>query len=318
MTRTEPVMFFSGLAAAVGLLAHWLLPDAAIPDELIVAVVFGIALAARRFVTPVASLPDAEVLEHARRAVKSRRGGPAAGAVLAALLLWPSGAPASGELHCEEWPHWAKAYAELNGYGGAGGPAVDWLRLAGCPPTWADGRWLPNGSECDTPCEAVRADESLDVAPDPPAADAEADAGTGPVQSVEVTIVEPAPAPAPEPAADRAGCACTLQVRSGAAGQCYAPPGVTPSEWTHVTSLGDAGAVWLSPRRGEGQFRTTGRGSLVMSYLLDGERVQCETVRVTQSAWQRAARVVTDPRVVISAAGCMVGVIFGGGALCGM
>lgn len=291
MTRTEPVAVFGGLAAAAGLALHWLLPEA--PDELVVMVVFGVALLARRWVSPIASLPAAEVLEQARRAVASRRrGGPAAGALLAALLAWPALAAASGELHCAEWPHWQRAYAALGGLGAEGGEAVDWLRAAGCPPAWAGG-WLPNGSECDAPCEAVRAEEWRDV-PAPPA--------------------EAAPAPAPEPPA---GCACTLQVRSGSTGQCYAPAGVRPAEWTHVTSGGDASAVWLSPRRGEGQFRARGRGTLVMSYLVAGERVQCETVRVVMTPWQTFTRVVTDPRVVVSAAGCVAGVIFTGGALCG-
>ena len=318
MTRTEPVAVFGGLAAAVGLALHWLLPEA--PDELVVMVVFGIALLARRWVSPIASLPDAEVLEQARRAVASRRrGGPAAGALLAALLVWPAGAAASGALHCAEWPHWARAYAALDGLGAEGGEAVDWLRAAGCPPAWAGGLWLPNGSECDAPCEAARAEEWRDV-PAPPPAPAPAPPVAGPAQLVGVTTIveapaEAAPAPAPAPPA---GCACTLQVRSGAVGQCYAPAGVRPAEWTHVTSGGDASAVWLSPRRGEGQFRVGGRGTLVMSYLLDGERVQCETVRVVMSPWQMFARVVTDPRLVVSAAGCVAGMVFAGGALCGL
>ncbi|MCY4120230.1 MAG: hypothetical protein OXG72_04845, partial [Acidobacteria bacterium] len=166
MTKTEPVLLFSGLAAAVGIGLHWLLPDAAIPDELIVAIVFGIAVLARRYVWPGASMPDAEVLEHARRAVAARRGGGAA-ALLLALLLAPSWAAASGVLHCEGWPHWEKAYDDLNNYDHTGGEAVEWLQLAGCPPVWAkdEGRWLPNGSNCGAPCEL--ADERVRVALEP-------------------------------------------------------------------------------------------------------------------------------------------------------
>ncbi|MCY4121679.1 MAG: hypothetical protein OXG72_12250, partial [Acidobacteria bacterium] len=104
--------------------------------------------------------------------------------------------------------------------------------------------------------------------------------------------------------------------QSGGTGQCYAPKGVTPTEWTHTTSLGDARAAWISPRRNEGQFRALGRGQMTMSYLFAGERVQCETVRVTKTPWQRFVDVVTDPRTLVGAGACTLGVFFGG-VLCG-
>ena len=326
MTKTEPVLWFSGLAALVGLGLHWLLPDAVIPDELVVIVVFGIAVLARRYVFPEASMPDAEVLEHARRAVEARRGGGQAAAILLALLLAPSWAAASSTLHCEEWPHWERAYNNILNYDHRGGEAVEWLQLAGCPPVWvgSEGHWLPNGSNCDAPCEL--ADERVRAWPDAPAVEAAITGGCAPACTTEPADVPAAAdhrravveaASSASSAADpEAGCSCTLQVQSGGTGQCYAPPGLRPNEWTHTTSLGDAHAVWLSPRRSEGQFRAQGRGQMTMSFLHRGERVQCETVRVTKTPWQRFVDVVTDPRVLVSGGACALGAVFGG-ALCG-
>ena len=109
---------------------------------------------------------------------------------------------------------------------------------------------------------------------------------------------------------DAGGCSCTLQVRSGSAGQCYAPSGVRPSEWTHVTTEGDADAAWFTNRRSEGQFKVTGKGRMTMSYLHLGERVQCDTVTVTRTPWQSFVSIITDPRVLIGAgigAACALG-----------
>ena len=60
-----------------------------------------------------------------------------------------------------------------------------------------------------------------------------------------------------------------------------------------------------------------GRGQMLMSFLHAGERVQCETVLVTQTPWQRFVDVVTDPRVLVSGGACVLGVAFGG-VLCGL
>lgn len=276
----------------------------------------------------------------------ARRGSPAA-AILLALLLAPSWAAASGVLHCEGWPHWEKAYDDLNNYDHTGGEAVEWLQLAGCPPVWAkdEGRWLPNGSNCGAPCEL--ADERVRVALEPdeePAVEATVSGTCAPVCTPEPTEFAADVDPRREPLTftvnidtrrdvvvetasrtssaggggdDEPGCSCTLQVQSGATGQCYAPKGVTPNEWTHTTSLGDARAAWISPRRNEGQFRALGRGQMTMSYLLSGERVQCETVRVTKTPWQRFVDVATDPRTLVGAGACALGVFFGG-VLCGL
>ena len=505
LTKTEPVAVFSGLAAVVGLGLHWLLPDATIPDEVVVGVVFGIALIARRYVSPCANMPDAEVLEHARRAVresgrKAPRPGPGSAVLLLALLapswadaqtlreysdpgydwsvkwvhpggadvtsseigdsawvvapntaeigtasdsltlcvecgeyvgvvavtgsavilgerhtatasttcgtpeeptptpaipaagvvaaaaavlfaglsrirrrgrirdaaaeraarlrrrglsallacaaLSPAAAAASEALHCEEWPHWAKAYDNIYNYDHRGGEAVEWLQLAGCPPVWSEPsqRWLPNGSDCDAPCEMAEERVRVALTPeeDEPALEATIVGGCAPECTTEpadvpaaadhrrepltftvrldtrrdVDVVEDAAPDSAGRGAGETGCSCTLQVPSGGTGQCYAPRGVTPDEWTHTTSLGDAQAVWLSPRRAEGQFRAQGRGQMLMSFLLDGERVQCETVRVTKTSWQRFVGVVTDPRVLVSGGACVLGAVFGG-VLCG-
>lgn len=110
------------------------------------------------------------------------RTGRLATALAAVLLAAAAPASASSMLHCEEWPHWQKAYDNLNNYDHTGGEAVQWLQLAGCPPVWAEteGYWLPNGSDCNAPCE-VRAEEERvveatltgrceeDCAPRPPA-----------------------------------------------------------------------------------------------------------------------------------------------------
>ena len=74
--------------------------------------------------------------------------------------------------------------------------------------------------------------------------------------------------------------------------------------------------MWSTPRRDEGEFRALGRGQMRMSLLYDGERIQCETVRVTKTPWQRFVDVVTDPRVLVSGGVCVLGAIFGG-VLCG-
>ena len=102
MTKTEPVVVFSGLAAAVGFGLHWLLPDATIPDEAIVAVVFGVAVLARQFVSPSAQLPDAEILEQARRAVQRNRdgGGPSTLCLLLVLLIPAFAAATNAEAEC--------------------------------------------------------------------------------------------------------------------------------------------------------------------------------------------------------------------------
>ena len=342
MTKTEPVVLFSGLAAVVGLGLHWLLPGAAIPDELIVAVVFVIALIARQFVAPSAKLPDADVLEHARRAVAARRGGKAA-ALLLALLLAPSWAAASSSLHCEEWPHWREAYDNIFNYDHRGGEAVEWLQLAGCPPVWVEDsqRWLPNGSDCDAPCEMAEERVRVALTDEKPALEATIRGGCAPECTTEPADVPAAADHRREPltftvrldtrrdvieeAAPGAGgegdgepdCSCTLQVQSGSAGQCYAPDDVTPDEWTHTTTLGDARAVWLSPQRTQGEFQASGRGQMRMSFLLAGARVQCEVVRVVQTPWQRFVGVVTDPRVLVPGGACALSAVFGGGALCG-
>ena len=115
MTKTEPVLLFSGLAATIGIGLHWLVPDAAIPDELIVVAIFGIAVLARRYVYPEASMPDAEILEHARRAVQRNRagGGPSALCFLLVLLI-PATAAANAETECAaaggRWVHQGGSY----------------------------------------------------------------------------------------------------------------------------------------------------------------------------------------------------------------
>ena len=342
MTKTEPVVLFSGLAGLVGLGLHWMLPDAVIPDELIVAVVFVIACIARRYVTPGANLPDAEVLERARRAVAARRRGTGtAAAILLALLLAPSWAAASSMLHCEEWPHWRKAYDDLGNYDHTGGEAIQWLQLAGCPPVWAEseGRWLPNGSACDAPCEfanrrvrralenpdAVEGTISGTCAPacidEPTEFAAGLDLRREPLTFTvnidtrrEVREVETAP-----DGDGKGGCGCSLQVQSGDTGQCYAPEGVAPEEWMHVTSSGDARAEWISARRPEGQFRAAGRGRMTISYLSGGERVQCETVLVTKTPWQIFVDVATDPRAWLAGgAACILAAHKRGGVWCGL
>ena len=347
MTKSEPVLLFSGLAAVVGIGLHWLLPDAVIPDELIVVIVFSVAVLARRYVFCESSMPDAEALEHARRAVAARQrgGGTAAGVVLAALLLWPAAAAASSTLHCEEWPHWEEAYGNILNYDHRGGEAVEWLQLAGCPPVWAadSERWLPNGSDCDAPCELAEERVRVALTPEEPAVEAVIAGGCAPACTTAPAdvpaaadhrgrepltftvnidtrraVVEAAPDAASAGGAgdDKAGCSCTLQVQSGGTGQCYAPADVRPDEWGHTTARGDAHAVWLSPRRSEGQFRALGRGQMLMSFLRAGERVQCETVLVTKTPWQRFVGIVTDPRVLVSGGACVLGVAFGG-VLCG-
>ena len=117
MTKTEPVVVFSGLAAAVGFGLHWLLPDATIPDEVIVAVVFGIAVLARQFVSPSAQLPDAEILEQARRAVQRDRaaaGGPSTLCLLVVLLIPAAAAATNAEAECAaaggRWVHQGGSY----------------------------------------------------------------------------------------------------------------------------------------------------------------------------------------------------------------
>ena len=278
-----------------------------------------------------------------RAAWLRRRGVPA---LLTCALLWAAPAAASATLHCEEWPHWAKAYDDLYNYDHRGGEAVEWLQLAGCPPVWAEDsqRWLPNGSDCNAPCEM--ADERVRVALTPgefaePALEATITGGCAPHCTTEPADVPAAANYRREPLTftvrldtrrdvnvveeegaggesdGEVGCSCTLQVQSGGTGQCYAPEGVTPDEWTHTTSLGDAAAVWLSPRRSEGQFQAQGRGQMLMSFLYRGERVQCETVRVTKTPWQRFVDAATDPRVLVSGGACFLGAVFGGGALCG-
>ncbi len=89
MTHREPVALFAAVAAVVGLALQWLLPDATIPNEVVVLLVAGIAVAARRYVMPAAKLDDVVVLEAARRAVQARRGGKGglAGLILIALLV---------------------------------------------------------------------------------------------------------------------------------------------------------------------------------------------------------------------------------------
>ncbi len=89
MTHREPVALFAAVAAVVGLALQWLLPDATIPNEVVVLLVAGIAVAARRYVIPAAKLDDVVVLEAARRAVQARRGGKGglAGLILIALLV---------------------------------------------------------------------------------------------------------------------------------------------------------------------------------------------------------------------------------------
>ena len=342
MTKTEPVLLFSGLAAVVGIGLHWLLPDAVIPDEWIVGIVFSVAILARRYVFCEASMPDADVLEHARRAVEARRGRGKAATIILALLLAPSWAAASSTLHCEEWPHWARAYDNILNYDHRGGEAIEWLQLAGCPPVWAaeEERWLPNGSDCDAPCELADKRVRVALTPEEPAVKATITGGCAPACTTEPADVPAAAGHRREPltftvnidtrraiveaasstssAGDdsETGCSCTLQVQSGGTGQCYAPQNVTPDEWSHTTALGDAHAVWLSPRRGEGQFRALGRGQMLMSLLHAGERVQCESVLVTKTPWQRFIDVVTDPRVLVSGGACVLGAAFGG-VLCG-
>ena len=350
MTKTEPVLLFSGLAAVVGIGLHWLLPDAVIPDELIVGIVFSVAILARRYVFCEASMPDADVLEHARRAVEARRGRGKAAAILLALLLAPSWAAASSTLHCEEWPHWEKAYNNILNYDHRGGEAIEWLQLAGCPPVWAadSERWLPNGSDCDAPCEMAEERVRVALTPDEralpaeePAVEATIIGGCAPACTTEPAgvpaaaghrrepltftvnidtrraIVEAAASSAGDDADDETGCSCTLQVQSGGTGQCYAPAGLKPNEWSHTTSFGDAHAVWSTPRRDEGEFRALGRGQMRLSLLHAGERIQCETVRVTQTPWQRFVGIATDPRVLISSGACVLGAVFAGGVLCG-
>ena len=275
----------------------------------------------------------------AERASRLRRSG-----LVACALLWAAPAAASSDLHCAEWPHWAEAYDNIFNYDHRGGEAIEWLQLAGCPPVWVESsqRWLPNGSDCDAPCEGAEERVRAAFTPEDPF-EAPALEATIAGRCAPACTAEPPDVPAAdhrrEPLTftegrdtgrgvvdgeaagqgvdDESGCACTLQVQSGASGQCYAPDSVEPDEWTHTTSLGNAHAVWLSPRRAEGQFRAEGRGQMTMSYLLDGARVQCETVTVTQTAWQRFVHVATDPRVLISGGACVVGAVFGGGVLCG-
>ena len=132
MTRTEPVVLFSALAAVVGVALCWLLPDAVIPDELIVAIVFVVACAARRYVTPCADMPDAEVLEQARRAVEARRRGTGAAAgVVLALLLAPALAAASEDRACAGNAVWDLQYSALDN-AGTRSAAIAWFRAHRC------------------------------------------------------------------------------------------------------------------------------------------------------------------------------------------
>ena len=268
-------------------------------------------------------------------------------ALLVILLAAP--AAASSMLHCAEWPHWEEAYENIQNYDHRGGEAIEWLQLAGCPPVWAgdSDRWLPNGSDCDAPCEMAEERVRVALTPDEhaipaeePALEATIAGGCAPACTTEPAdvpaaaghrrepltftvnidtrraVFEAAASSAGDGADDEAGCSCTLQVQSGGTGQCYAPSGIKPDEWSHTTSLGDAHAVWTTPRRDEGEFRALGRGQMRMSLLRDGERIQCEMVRVTKTPWQRFVDVVTDPRVLVSGGACVLGAVFGG-VLCG-
>ncbi len=90
MTQREPVALFAAAAAVVGLLLEWLLPDAAIPEQVLVLVVAGVALAARRYVMPTAKVLDGDAVELVRRAVRARRDRKSA--LAGGLLLAAAGA----------------------------------------------------------------------------------------------------------------------------------------------------------------------------------------------------------------------------------
>ena len=67
------------------------------------------------------------------------------------------------------------AYNDILNYDHRGGEAIEWLQLAGCPPVWAadSERWLPNGSDCDAPCEMAEERVRVALTPDEHALPAE-------------------------------------------------------------------------------------------------------------------------------------------------
>ena len=141
---------------------------------------------------------------HAVRRYGSRQAAAArarqlarAGRVASVLVLLAAPASASAVLHCEEWPHWQEVYDNLANYDHTRGEAVEWLQLAGCPPVWAEneGRWLPNGSDCNAPCEI----EDPPVEPAAPAVEATITGGCAPECTTEPADVPAAAHPRREP-----------------------------------------------------------------------------------------------------------------------